>query len=68
MSSVIPGFCFQLTLVYLTDFILNHTFLLNMLYDYITVYYYRKKRKKERKKDRNITAFHWLALPLKGHL
>ncbi len=37
MSSVIPVF-FQLTLVLLTDFIFNHTFLLNMLYDYIIIY------------------------------
>ncbi len=31
-------YSFQLTLVLLTDFIFNHTFLLNMLYDYIIIY------------------------------
>ncbi len=39
-----------------------------MLYDYIIIYYYKtegKKERKKRKKERNITACHWLALPLK---
>ncbi len=35
MSSVIPIVFFQLSLVLSTGFIFNHTFLLNMLYDYI---------------------------------
>ncbi len=45
-------FFFQLTHVLLTGFIFNHTFLLNMLYDYIVIYDYKTEGKKERKKKK----------------
>ncbi len=48
----------------MTDFIFNYTFVLNMLYDYIIIYDYKTEGKRERKKERNITACHWMVLPL----
>ncbi len=60
----------------MTDFIFNHTFLLNMLYDYIIIYdckiegkkereKERKKRKKERRKIQELVT---RIVPLNGHL